>query len=180
MFECWGVVLSPPVLWTSDVCYFELHLFPPSSFAAYQRRDSLNTWHILLIKKLEKGTQPIHLGLYDYVSLFGGLRFFWSFRTSPPNVRTFWEGSRYQIGWIFGKIPNGLWPPPLIFGKSCFNFFYNGYARRYEGQIVWNVRTCLLQSVFCFDFSQYNCWKKHTLNPEFTLFVSISCSKSPV
>ena len=28
---------------------------------------------------------------------------------------------------------------------------------------------CLLQSVSCFDFSQYNCWKKHTLNPEITI-----------
>ena len=47
-------------------------------------------------------------------------------------------------------------PPPLIFGKLCCNFFYNGYdfiyARRYEGQIVWNACTCLLQSVSCFDF----------------------------
>ena len=22
------------------------------------------------------------------------------------------DGSRYQIRWIFGKVPNGLWPPP--------------------------------------------------------------------
>ena len=74
------------------------------------------------------------------------------------------EGSGYQIGWIFGKIPNGNWPP-LIFGKLCCNFFYNGYgciyARRYEGQIVWNACTCLLQSVSYFDSSQYNPW---TLN----------------
>ena len=27
----------------------------------------------------------------------------------------------YQNGWIFGKIPNGLWPP-LIFGKSYCGF----------------------------------------------------------
>ena len=33
------------------------------------------------------------------------------------------------------------------------------YARRYEGQTVWNACICLLQSVSCFDFSQYNCWK---------------------
>ena len=67
------------------------------------------------------------------------------------------EGSRYQIGWIFGKILNGLWPPPPHFWKSMLQFFYNGYgciyARRYEGQ-----------SVSSFDFSQYN-----TLNPDFTL-----------
>ena len=29
-----------------------------------------------------------------------------------------------------------------------------------------------------FGFSQYNLLKKHTLNPESTLFVSISCSKA--
>ena len=32
------------------------------------------------------------------------------------------NGSRYHIGWIFGKIPNGLWPP-LIFGKLCCKSF---------------------------------------------------------
>ena len=35
--------------------------------------------------------------------------------------------------------------PPLIFGKLCFNFFYNGhgwiYLRRYESQIVWHACT---------------------------------------
>ena len=29
-------------------------------------------------------------------------------------IAWFKEGWRYQIGWIFGKIPNGLQPPPLI------------------------------------------------------------------
>ena len=35
------------------------------------------------------------------------------------------DGSRYQIGWIFGKVPNGSWPPPLTpqngpyLWKSC-------------------------------------------------------------
>ena len=35
------------------------------------------------------------------------------------------EGSGYQIGWIFGKIPNDLWPlpPPLTSGKLYCNFF---------------------------------------------------------
>ena len=52
------------------------------------------------------------------------------------------DGSHYQIVWIFGKL--------------CCNFFYNGYgciyARRYEGQIVWNACICLLQSVTWFYF----------------------------
>ena len=33
------------------------------------------------------------------------------------------KGSGYQIGRFFGKIPNRLYPPPLIFGESCCNFF---------------------------------------------------------
>ena len=32
------------------------------------------------------------------------------------------DGPHHQNGWIFGKVPNDLWPP-LIFGKSCCNFF---------------------------------------------------------
>ena len=37
------------------------------------------------------------------------------------NLRGGWL---YRIGWILGKIPNGLRPPtPLIFGKLCCNFF---------------------------------------------------------
>ena len=32
------------------------------------------------------------------------------------------EADPFQNGWIFGKVPNGLCPPPLIFGKLCCNF----------------------------------------------------------
>ena len=32
------------------------------------------------------------------------------------------EASPLQNGWIFGKVPNGLWPPPIIFGKLCCGF----------------------------------------------------------
>ena len=38
------------------------------------------------------------------------------------------DGWRLQNGWIFGKVPNGLWPPPLIFGKSCCGFFIRLYS----------------------------------------------------
>ena len=41
--------------------------------------------------------------------------------------------------------PNGLWLPPPHFWKIILQFFYNGYgckyARRYEGEIVWNECT---------------------------------------
>ena len=55
------------------------------------------------------------------------------------------EGWRYQIGWIFGKIPNSLRPSRLIFGKWYCNFLWHDYgsiyARRYDGWIVWNTCT---------------------------------------
>ena len=42
------------------------------------------------------------------------------------------EGSNYQIGWTFGKIPNGRWPPPLPhFWKIMLQIFYDGYGRIY-------------------------------------------------
>ena len=34
------------------------------------------------------------------------------------------DGLGYQNWWIFGKVPNCLWPlTPLIFGKLCCNLF---------------------------------------------------------
>ena len=41
------------------------------------------------------------------------------------------EGSRYQIGWFFGKIPDGLWPPPHFWKIIVYIIFYNGYGRIY-------------------------------------------------
>ena len=38
-------------------------------------------------------------------------------------ARTLREACPFQNGWIFGKVPNGSWPLPLIFGKSCCGFF---------------------------------------------------------
>ena len=38
----------------------------------------------------------------------------------------------YQIRWIFGKLPNGLWPPPPphpVFGKKCCAFVREFGAR---------------------------------------------------
>ena len=43
--------------------------------------------------------------------------------TDTHNIATkIRDGWRYQNGWIFGKVPNGLWP--LIFGKSRCSFFW--------------------------------------------------------
>ena len=42
------------------------------------------------------------------------------------------EGSGYQIGGIFGKIPNGPRPPPPpSFWENHIAIFYNGYGRSY-------------------------------------------------
>ena len=42
------------------------------------------------------------------------------------------EGSGYQIRWIFGKNPNGLWPP-LIFGKLYCNFLIMDMVESMQG-----------------------------------------------
>ena len=107
--------------------------------------------------------------------------------------KAFRRGSRYQIGWIFGKVPNGSWPPPLrmvpISGNHVrvYHTIWPSYLLAYmqpymvppifegfEGwgsKAVWHfsenssvsswggIQKCLLQSMSCFDFSQYNCWQ---------------------
>ena len=82
------------------------------------------------------------------------------------------QGFGCQIRWIRKKSKRLSTPPPS-FSEHYIAIVYDRYgclyARRYEGQIVWTACTCLLQSVSCLDFSQYNCWKKHILNPEFTI-----------
>ena len=42
----------------------------------------------------------------------------------------------------------------------------------------WYEFKSLLQSVSCFDFSQYKCWKKHTLNPEITILYQFHDQKA--
>ena len=66
-------------------------------------------------------------------------------RVPLPNRMNFWKKSKNS----------GLWPPPSPnFWKIMLQILYGGH-------IVWNACTCLLQSVSCFDFSQYNCWKTY-------------------
>ena len=62
----------------------------------------LSTWNIALVV-LDIGTKQI--------------RVHWSFPKVP-----FREGWRYQIGWIFRKIPNGFWPPS--FSENYIAFFF--------------------------------------------------------
>ena len=66
-----------------------------------------------------------------------------SFPCSPPPdwIVTFLsisfairEGSGYRIRWI--KIPKGLWPPPLIFGKLCCKFFMTDMVAYMQGGMM--------------------------------------------
>ena len=72
--------------------------------------------------------------LYQYCSFFYivHVKKKYMLKRNIDFVQVFWhkidvrEGSRYQIEWILGKIPNGLWPTnPLshIFRKLCCIFF---------------------------------------------------------
>ena len=55
------------------------------------------------------------------------------------------EASPHQNGWIFGKVPNGLWPPPLlIFGKLCCRFFKKLYSLKQS-----NITLLKISSTFC-------------------------------
>ena len=81
------------------------------------------------------------------------------------------DGWAHQNGWNFGKVPNGLWPPPLIFGKSCCGF---------RDKIATKVRMfimadcCVLYDPISHemhDVQQFNVvfgWK-HTLNKPFCI-----------
>ena len=47
---------------------------------------------------------------------------------SLPSLR---EGRPYQNGWIFGKVPNGLWPPPPSFSENHVAlFFRNSWPKK--------------------------------------------------
>ena len=86
-----------------------------------------------------------------------------------PRYLWLWEGWCYQIGWIFGKISNGLWPP-FIFGKLCCNFFLMDVAFMQGGMRTrWNACTWFPERCVLFWFFLIQLLKKHTLNPEITL-----------
>ena len=43
------------------------------------------------------------------------------------------DAAHFQNGWIFGKVSNGLWPPPpLIFGK-----LYCGFCNKSAYMFIW-------------------------------------------
>ena len=57
-------------------------------------------------------------------------------RNSPPRCTlsslpgfTLREASHLQNGWIFGKVPNGLWPPPSFSESYVANYFRNSWPK---------------------------------------------------
>ena len=50
--------------------------------------------------------------------------------TFKQNIVTFSDAFPIQNGWIFGKVPNSLWPPPPSFSESYIaNFFWNSWPK---------------------------------------------------
>ena len=91
--------------------------------------------------------------------------------------------SKYMGYWM------GWSPKPgclsLIFGKLCCNFFYDRYgciyARRYDDWIVWNARTWFpkIGTILIFLNTIVESGRKHSLDPEFTLFCINLMLKKP-
>ena len=88
-------------------------------------------------------------------------------RIPLSNRIKFWKNSKRPLAPSFLK----NYVANLFNGYGCI------YARRYEGQIVWNACTCLLQSVSCFDFSQYNCWKNIPWTPKLLFWINFLLKK---
>ena len=72
------------------------------------------------------------------------------------------DGWLYQIGWIFGKIPNGLWPTLPHFWMILLQFLW--WIWLHICKEVWGPDSMKCMHMFSrdkdhSDFSQYNCWK---------------------
>ena len=64
-------------------------------------------------------------------------------------------------------------PPPLIFGKLYRKFFMIDMVAYMRG----GTQKCLLQSVSCFYFSQYNCWKNICWTLKFLFCINFMIKK---
>ena len=79
---------------------------------------------------------PMFLSIPEPLNCFISCFVKWPPKPIPPVKRVpLREGSGYQIRWFFGKIPNGLWPPPLIFGKLYCKFFIMNMVAFMQGGI---------------------------------------------
>ena len=103
-----------------------------------------------------------------------------------PSVmsKAFRRGSRYQIGWIFGRNPNGLWPPPPSFLENYVAIFFimNMVAHMQGGMRPDSMKCMYMPSSKCFLFWFFSIRLLKNTYPEPCnySFQSISSSKSPV
>ena len=79
--------------------------------------------------------------------LLGGIgAAWWWWRSGMITTISIRKGWPHQNGWILGKVPNGLWPPPLIFGKSCCAF---------RDKIATKVRMFSMAGLLCIIWSYF-------------------------
>ena len=57
--------------------------------------------------------------------------------------------SRFQIGWIFGKVQNGLWPPPPHFRKVTLRFSRQNWDK--SAYVHMKALLCIIWSYFPWD-----------------------------
>ena len=78
--------------------------------------------------------------------------------------------SRFQIGWIFGKVQNGLWPPPS-FSESYIALFATKLGQKcicsYEGTVVYYM---ILFPMRCM-FNMVIGWKHTLKRPFYIIFM---------
>ena len=157
--------LSVTVFW---ICFFQC-LYLWQLFCIGKR------WKILP-RDPEQGTLARNI-LIHKLKTFSYLQIIWihKLKTVSYSQIILREGSRCQIGWIFGKIPNSLWPPPLIFGKLYWKSFITDMVAFMQGGIGQIVPANISQ----YHFISIQWLKKHSLNPEIThLFVNFMLKKS--
>ena len=59
------------------------------------------------------------------------------------------DAPRFQIGWIFGKVPNGLWPPPHHFRKVIFRILRQNCDK--SAYVHMEGLLCIIWSYFPWD-----------------------------
>ena len=105
-------------------------------------------------------------------------------RKLSQSVATLREASPLQNGWIFGKVPNGLWPPPPSFSENYIADFatkMRDFATKVRMFIIIS-KSAYVHYYFpwdaCSTTVQHGNWLKSI--PRKDPFVSFSCWKSPI
>ena len=103
------------------ILYFTFHILPfafwISYFTFYILHSSFYIIHTRTYMKREGRRRKMRATMMYFFVL---------------SIRAWW---RYQTGWNFGKIPNGLCPPCPHFRKIILNFFWKAFFKSYiKGQ----------------------------------------------